>query len=216
MQQFIYDLIIHFAPAFLIGLLHTAIPCEDKAIFFFWSFGISKNSKKSVLLLFLYGLGLMFSNLLIMIIVSAISLTPQLVVSGFEFDPYILSFLGALTSTIAAVILFFLITRSNYAQKIHSKYKDAIINLNWEKYRTPFLFGFLVGFAPCIFEHFIYSQGIILTTTKGFLMGPLYVFYFCCGTFLGLILIALIKHGTSRFIKPNEERNNTIFTVKAY
>ena len=58
-------LFLIFAPAFLLGILHTLIPCEDKAIFFFWSFGISKTPKKSFFILLVYGLGLMSSNLII-------------------------------------------------------------------------------------------------------------------------------------------------------
>lgn len=213
MQQFFYDLAIHFVPAFLIGILHTTIPCEDKAIFFFWSFGISKNSKKSALILVLYGLGLVGANLIIATITTIISITPQFILPHFRMDPYILSFLGALTSTIAAIILFIIIIKSNYTQKIHARYKDTIITFNWEKFRTPFLFGALVGLAPCIFEFFIYSQAVILATTKGFLMGPIYVFYFGIGTFVGLIFIALIKRGTSRYIKPSDQRKNTLFII---
>ena len=67
---------IIFIPAFVLGILHTVIPCEDKAIFCFWSFGISKNPKISVLILVLYGLGLMSANMVIAGISVSISLIP--------------------------------------------------------------------------------------------------------------------------------------------
>ena len=100
MHQFIYDLIVFFGPAFLLGFLHTFIPCEDKAIFFFWSFGISKKPKRSVLILVLYGLGIMGANLIITVITVGISLTPRLVIPGLIIDPYLLNFIGGFTSVI--------------------------------------------------------------------------------------------------------------------
>ena len=63
-EFYLPPLLVIFAPAFTLGILHTAIPCEDKAIFFFWSFGISKTPLRSILILVLYGLGLISSNLI--------------------------------------------------------------------------------------------------------------------------------------------------------
>ena len=213
MQQFIYDFIVLFSPAFLMGFLHTFIPCEDKAIFFFWSFGISKKPNRSVLILVLYGLGLMGANLIITIITVGISLTPRLVIPGFTIDPYLLSFLGALTSAIAAVILIIFITHSNYTQKIHSKYKDEIVRLNWEKLRTPFLFGIIVGFAPCIFEFFIYYKCLTLALTYDFFWVIMYMFYFSLGTFIGLFPLALAKHGTSQIRSPGEQKRSIVYLI---
>jgi len=213
MLQFIYDLIVLFAPAFFYGFLHTFIPCEDKAIFFFWSFGISKKPKRSVLILVLYGLGLMAANLIITIITVAISLTPRLVIPGFTIDPYLLSFLGALTSAIAAVILFIFITQSNYHQKIHSRYKDEIVRLNWEKLRTPFFFGIIVGFAPCIFEFFIYYKCLTLALTYDFFWIIMYMFYFSLGTFIGLFPLALAKHGTAQIKSVGEQKRSIVYLI---
>jgi sulfite exporter TauE/SafE len=213
MQQFIYDLIVLFAPSFILGFLHTFIPCEDKAIFFFWSFGISKQPKKSVLILVLYGLGLMAANLIITIITVGISITPRLVIPGFTMDPYFLSFLGALTSAIAAVILFVFITKSNYTQKIHSRYKDEIVRLNWEKMRTPFVFGIIVGFAPCVFEFFIYYKCLTLALTYDFFWVITYMFYFSLGTFIGLFPLALAKHSTSQIRSTEEQSRSVVYLI---
>jgi len=213
MLQFIYDLLVLFAPAFTLGFLHTIIPCEDKAIFFFWSFGISKKPKRSVLILILYGLGLMGANLIITMITVGISLTPRLVIPGFTFDPYLLSFLGALTSVIAAIILFLFITRSNYTQTIHSRYKDEIVRLNWEKLRTPFFFGIIVGFAPCVFEFYIYYKCLTLALTYDFLWVITYIFYFSLGTFIGLFLLALAKHGTAQIRNPEEKKRSIVYVI---
>ncbi|MFW9826819.1 MAG: sulfite exporter TauE/SafE family protein [Candidatus Thorarchaeota archaeon] len=207
-------LFLIFAPAFLLGILHTLIPCEDKAIFFFWSFGISKTPQKSFFILIVYGLGLMSSNLIIAIGLVLISLIPQYLIPGIsQIEPYTINFFGSLTSMFAGIILLFFITRRGYMP--HSKAKDEIFQFNWEKKKTPYLFGILAGFAPCIFEFLIYSQCLTysLGSDFGFVDGIFTVFYFSLGTFIGLFPIALAKHGTSQIIKPKKNRKNWILIL---
>jgi sulfite exporter TauE/SafE len=202
-------LLLIFAPAFLLGILHTLIPCEDKAIFFFWSFGISKTPKKSFYILIVYGLGLITSNLIIATGTILISFIPQYLIPGISnIKPYTINFFGSLTSMFAGFILLFFITRRGYIP--HSKRKDEIFQFNWEKKKTPYLFGILAGFAPCIFEFFIYSQCLTfsLGSDLGFIDGIFTVFYFSLGTFIGLFPIALAKHGTSQIVKLKETKKN--------
>ncbi|UCD01150.1 MAG: sulfite exporter TauE/SafE family protein [Promethearchaeota archaeon] len=202
-------LLLIFAPAFLIGILHTLIPCEDKAIFFFWSFGISKTPKQSLFILMLYGLGLMSSNLMIAVGTVLISFIPKVLIPGIgELESYTINFFGAITSMFAGFILLFFITRKGYIP--HSKRKDEIFHFNWEKKKTPYLFGILAGFAPCIFELFIYSQCIQFSLGGGFgfVDGIFTVFYFSLGTFVGLFPLALAKQGTSQIIKSRESKKN--------
>ena len=75
----VQEFFIIFMPAFLLGILHTAIPCEDKAIFFFWSFGITKSIKRSLFILALYGLGLISANLIIASATVIITQVPRFV-----------------------------------------------------------------------------------------------------------------------------------------
>jgi sulfite exporter TauE/SafE len=207
-------LLLIFAPAFLLGILHTLIPCEDKAIFFFWSFGISKTPKRSFFILMVYGLGLMSSNLIIATGMILISFIPQFLIPGIsEIEPYTINFFGALTSMFAGFILLFFITRKGYSP--HSKRKDEIFQFNWEKKKTPYLFGILAGFAPCIFEFIIYSQCLTfsLGSALGFIDGIFTVFYFSLGTFIGLFPLALAKQGTSQIIKSTDSRKNWILMM---
>ncbi len=203
-------LLLIFAPAFLLGILHTFIPCEDKAIFFFWSFGISKTPKKSVFILMLYGLGLISSNMIIAIGTILISFIPQFLIPGIIPEVYTINFFGALSSMFAGFILLFFIMIKGYMP--HSKYKDEIFQFNWEKKKTPYLFGILAGFAPCIFEFIIYSQCLTFSLSGGlgFIDGIFTVFYFSLGTFIGLFPLALAKHGTSQIIKSKERKKNWI------
>ncbi|MFX1365692.1 MAG: sulfite exporter TauE/SafE family protein [Promethearchaeota archaeon] len=208
-------LLLIFAPAFTLGILHTLMPCEDKAIFFFWSFGISKTLKKSVYILVLYGLGLMTSNMVLATITILISFIPRLLIPGIhQIPPNIINFFGAMTSMFAGFILLLFYTSKGYMP--HSKRKDEIFEFNWEKKKTPYLFGILAGFAPCIFEFFIYSQCLTysLGAWWGFIDGIFTVFYFSLGTFIGLFPLALAKHGTSQIMKStSSKRNWTLITM---
>ena len=208
-QEFsLAPLLFVFVPAFTLGILHTLIPCEDKAIFFFWSFGISKTPKKSVFTLILYGLGLMSSNLLIAIGVVIISLIPQFFFPFIVPDTFTINFFGAVTSMFAGLFLLFFIIRKGYMP--HSKHRDEIDKFNWEKKKTPYLFGVLAGFAPCILELIIYTECLrwSLQGGFGFLDGIFTVFYFSVGTFIGLFPLALAKHGTSQILKTKENQRS--------
>ena len=210
-EFYLPPLLVVFVPAFTLGILHTALPCEDKAIFFFWSFGISKTPLRSVLILVLYGLGLMSSNLLFACITIAISFLPQIFIPGIIPNDYTINFFGAVVSMFASIILLFFITRRKYIP--HSKYKDELSELNWEKKKTPYLFGILAGFAPCIFELLIYSQCLQYSLSGIFIDGIFTVFYFSLGTFVGLFPLALAKHGTSQILKTKEPKTNRVLLI---
>ncbi len=205
----VQEYLIIFMPAFLLGILHTAIPCEYKAIFFFWSFGISKTPTKSIYILALYGFGLICANMIIASITVLITQVPRFVFPAFTPDPYIINFFGAFTSMIAGIAILFFLTRRDYTP--HSRYSKEISTLDWELKKTPFFFGILAGFAPCIFELIIYSQSFQFSLGYGFIEGLLVVFYFSLGTFVGLFPLALAKYGTSQMVKPNIKRRKAIF-----
>ena len=210
-QEFsLAPLLLVFVPSFTLGILHTAIPCEDKAIFFFWSFGISKTPTKSIFILMLYGFGLITSNLLIATGIIIISLIPQFLFPAILLDTFSINFFGAVTSMFAGFVLLFFIIRRGYIP--HSKHKDEIDRFNWEKKQTPYLFGILAGFAPCIFELIIYTDCLrwSLQGGFGFLDGIFTVFYFSIGTFIGLFPLALAKHGTSQIIKTKEDQRSGV------
>ena len=205
----VQEYFIIFMPTFLLGILHTLIPCEDKAIFFFWSFGIAKTPTKSIYILALYGLGLICANMIIASVTVLITQVPRFVFPAFTPDPYIINFFGAFTSMIAGIAILFFLTRRDYTP--HSRYSKEISTLDWELKKTPFFFGVLAGFAPCIFELIIYSQSFQFSLGYGFIEGLLVVFYFSLGTFVGLFPLALAKYGTSQMVKPNIKRRKAIF-----
>ncbi|MHA1804452.1 MAG: urease accessory protein UreH domain-containing protein [Promethearchaeota archaeon] len=204
---------IIFLPAFFLGILHTFIPCEDKAILLFWSLGISKTPKKSLLILVLYGMGLIIANLSIAFATVLISIIPRIIFPESMFDTHAIIFFGALSSTFAAIFLLFLLTNINYMPHSRSKEIKLIQNLNWEKLRTPLFVGILAGFPPCIFELFIYSQCLTLSLSYGYVEGVLSVFYFALGTVVGIFPLALAKQSTQYIIKTRDSRRTKIFVA---
>ena len=213
-QEFYLEpLLIVFVPAFTLGFLHTAIPCEDKAIFFFWSIGISKTPQKSVLILALYGLGLISSNMLIAATIILVSFIPHIFFPDIIPEAYTINFFGAITSIFAGFVLLFFIIRRGYMP--HSKHKDEISQFNWEKNRTPYLFGILAGFAPCIFELLIYTQCFQWSLQGGLnvIDGFFTVFYFSIGTFIGLFPLAVAKHGTSQIMKTRKSKRSVVLII---
>ena len=101
-------------PAFFLGVCHTLIPCEDKAIFFFWSFGIAKTPKKSVYILMLYGLGLITANMIIASVTVFITQLPRFIIPSFAPDPIVINLFGAFTSMFAGIFFLIFITRRDY------------------------------------------------------------------------------------------------------
>ncbi|MBY9007757.1 MAG: sulfite exporter TauE/SafE family protein [Candidatus Lokiarchaeota archaeon] len=190
--------------ALALGILHTILPCEDKAIFLFWSLGISKSPKKSVLILVLYGLGLISANLIIAMFSIMITNIP-LALLNFTPDPHAFNLFGAISSLIAATFLLLLIYRGTYIPHAHQTNGQLPHKFNWSSLKTPFIFGNLAGFAPCIFEFFIYSKAIELSISRHFLGGIAYVLFFSIGTFIGLFPLALAKLGTSQIIKRKKD-----------
>jgi sulfite exporter TauE/SafE len=93
----------------------------------------------------------------------------------------------------------------------HSRYSQEIPTLDWDRKKTPYFFGILAGFAPCIFDLIIYTQSVQLSLGYGFIEGLLVVFYYSLGTFVGLFPFALAKYGTAQIVKPNVKRRKVIF-----
>ena len=149
----------------------------------------------------------MAANLIIATIMSLGSLVPRFF--GIEPDPFANNFFGALSSTFVAIGLLFYVTYKDYMP--HNHYKDEIPELDWSKVRTPYVFGMLAGFPPCIFELFIYSQCFTYSLSYTPIHGWLTVFYFSLGTFIGLFPLALMQHGTAQLFKPKENRKEQIF-----
>lgn len=205
------DLLIMVA-AFIIGFLHTILPCEDKAIFLFWSLGISKTPKKSFYILILYGFGLISANLIIASALMFVTVIP------FFFglpspDSNTINFFGALSSIIAGVVLLIVIIKGKYMPHNVSE-NELPPQMNWEDPKTPYIFGILAGFTPCIFELIIYTKCVEYNFSSGIIIAFMIVFMFSLGTFIGLFPLALAKLGTSQiFKKKTQKKSNILYAM---
>lgn len=209
MYQSIFEpFLFIFLMAFILGFLHTILPCEDKAIFLFWSLGISKTPKKSFYILALYGFGLMSANLIIAGGVMFITSIPFLF--GIPApNSNAINFFGAISSILAAIVLLYVIFKGMYVPHNVSE-NELPSQMNWDEPRTPYIFGILAGFTPCIFELIIYSQCIQYNFSSGYGIALIIVFMFSLGTFIGLFPLALAKMGTSQIFKKKTKKKNTI------
>jgi len=184
------------------------MPCEDKAIFCFWSFGISKDWKNSMVMLSIYGAGLMTANVAIGTLTSLFSL----IFTFIPIENYVKNFFGALISClVSAFILIFIITH-HYAP--HSKYADELkMDIDWDRKRTPYVIGVLAGLPPCIFEILIYTQCFTWTLSYGLLSGFLTILSFSVGTFLGLFPLAIITEYSSKKRKIKNQTSSKVSII---
>lgn len=204
----VLDQLLVLWPAFVIGILHTLMPCEDKAIFCFWSFGISKDWKNSMTTLMRYGAGLMTANISIGVVTSLSSLIFTLI----PIENYVNNFYGALVSIIVSIyMLIFIITRQ-YTP--HSKHADELkLDIDWKRKRTPYIFGILAGIPPCIFEILIYTQCFTWSLSYGLISGLLTITSFSVGTFLGLFPLAMISQYGSRIRKSSRKKSSKLSII---
>jgi len=184
------------------------MPCEDKAIFCFWSFGVSKNWRSSMIMLSIYGAGLMTANVAIGTLASLFSLIFTLI----PIDKHVNNFFGALISCIVSVFMLIYIITHHYAP--HSKYADELkMDIDWDRKRTPYVIGILAGLPPCIFEILIYTQCFTWTLSYGLLSGFLTIISFSVGTFLGLFPLAIISEYSSKRRKIKNQRSSKVSII---
>ena len=115
---------------------------------------------------------------------------------------------------LAGIFILFFLTRRDYTP--HSKYSKEIPTLDWDLKKTPFFFGILAGFAPCMDQSGFSRGPFQFSLGYGFIEGLLIVFYFSLGTFVGLFPLALAKYGTSQMVKPNIKRRKAIFYLMIF
>ena len=185
------EAVLVFWPSFIFGILHTLMPCEDKAIFVFYSFGVSKDSKQAFKILNLYGSGLFSANVFIGFIVSVLAavIGPYL---QLYVDRFVWNLLSGVSLMVAGFIIIFAIVKNKYFP--HSEQMQDIatgLSTLRQKKRTAFFLGILAGLPPCLFELAIYSYAISISLIYGWLNGVVAVMFFGIGTWVGLFPLAI-------------------------
>ncbi|MHA1766153.1 MAG: urease accessory protein UreH domain-containing protein [Promethearchaeota archaeon] len=177
---------------FFLGILHTIMPCEDKFIFCFYAFGVSRDWKQAFRIVNFYGFGLFLTNFIIGAILSYISSILGLTLLE-NFNGYFINALSGITLIISGIIMIFQLKKNRYWP--HSEQLQELIeNLPTlrSRKRTGFLLGVLAGIPPCIFEIAIYTHASLLSIEYGWGNGLWTIFFFGIGTWLGLIPLAFL------------------------
>jgi len=184
-----------------LGFLHSIMPCEDKAIFCFYAFGVARDWKQALRIVNFYGLGLMIMNLAIGTILTyfAAMVGPFL---QETIGVFVINGLASLSLIISGIIMLYQIKKNKYLPHA-SQLQDLTEGLGHlqSRKRTAFILGLLAGIPPCIFEIAVYLHGITLSTTYGWGNGVWVFFFFGIGTWIGLIPLAILGTMSGRLSK---------------
>lgn len=201
---------------FFLGLLHTLMPCEDKFIFCFYAFGVSRDWKQAFRIVNFYGFGLFLTNLIIGAILSYISsILGQTLLENLEEYRFLINALSGIFLIISGLIMLFQVLKKKYWP--HSdQLQELIENLPTlrSRKRTGFLLGVLAGIPPCIFEIGVYTYASLTSATNGWGNGVWIVFFFGIGTWLGLIPLAILGTMSGKLSKVMQKSSMARFHFK--
>ena len=206
------------------GFLHSIMPCEDKAIFVFYVFGVARDWKQAFRILVFYSAGFMFMNVTLGTLVSFFSglFSKYLIQTEGRF---IMNGIAAFSLIFSGGLMLFRLRKHKYLP--HSDQLQELsqnIGLLRKRKRTAFLLGILAAIPPCIVETAVYILGIGYSATYGWGNGVWVFFFFSLGTFIGLIPFTFMGtiHGrldkslkSNSFLKIKEKvQNINIITSK--
>jgi len=174
-----------FWPSFMLGILHSLQPCEDKAIFSFYAFGVSRDWREAFKMVNLYGAGLLAANLTIGTFAAIIGLA---FVSFI--DPIIAAIMAGIATLTAGIYILYRVHKEKYDP--HSTQKKEIGSALTLKTQSSFSLGVLAGIPPCIMEIQIYFQATVYAANYDLLVAILAVFMFGIGTWLGLYPLGIL------------------------
>jgi sulfite exporter TauE/SafE len=184
-----------------LGILHTIMPCEDKAIFCFYSFGVSRDWKQAFRILNFYGFGLFLMNLVIGVIISYFAAGIGSFLSD-KVDRFVWNGVASFSLIISGFIMLYQIYRKKYWPHTEQfqELTESLGTLRARK-RTAFLLGLMAGIPPCIFEIAVYVHAMSFAAQYGWGNGVWVVFFFGIGTWFGLIPLAIIGSAGGRINK---------------
>ncbi len=188
--------------AFAFGLLHTLQPCEDKAIFGFHTFGVAKNNREAVKIVFVYSLGLFVVNGTMGLGFSIVGTLFGAILPWIQgAEPY---FSSAVAIAFGSILYYRLVRYrkgdSHLANPITLKVRKNLVG--------AFLLGIITGFPPCPFELSVYFQAASASALQ-FGNGIIFVFWFAIGTIAGMLFLTMVVT-TFRKLDIFKERNKDI------
>lgn len=176
---------ITFLGAFILGLVHTLEPCEDKAVVSLFIMWAARRLQEAMLLVVLYGLGMT----LIDTALGAIS--AYLGVSLLaEYGPVLRVSAGAIT----ALFGLYVFVGGEAAHLLHHHGEASLQEASSQTSRalSVFALGLVRGLPPCPFELAILAWAASMGSIW---RGTSTVFVFGLGTTIGLIPLGLVMGG---------------------
>ncbi len=184
MFQDIFAFLLFLWPNFSLGLLHTLQPCEDKAIFSFYAFGVSRDWREAFKLLNLYGAGLLTANLSLGIIFSLLGTILTAI------PDIIKAFIAGSGIIISGIYMLTRIHKQCYDP--HSEQKKEIGTQLTRKTNSAYALGILAGVPPCPMEIAIYGIAASLSAGQNYVLAIFAVLMFSLGTWIGLYPLGLV------------------------
>ena len=180
---------LSLAAAFVVGLVHTLEPCEDKAIVSLFVFWAAKKLAQAVGLVVLYGLGMALADTAMGFVLSYVGVrwldivrTPLEIAAG-----------------VITLILGILMLRGKELTHVGHHHGEAVAPANSKLLHWYSILGFGIvrGLPPCPIEIAV----LLWAASIGNIWrGTATVFVFGLGTTVGLIPLGLIMGGISNAI----------------
>lgn len=184
-----------------LGFLHSIMPCEEKAVFCFYAFGVARDWRQAFRIVNFYGAGLFVVNFLIGGIITYVGAIFGAFISIEEFR-FVWNGIAAGVLILSGTIMLIQLKKKRYFP--HSdqfqELSESLTTLRSRK-RTAFLLGMLAAIPPCIFETAVYLQAISISVNYGWGNGTWTVFFFGIGTWLGLYPLTLVGTASGKISK---------------
>jgi len=187
--------------AFIIGLLHVLEPCEDKAVASLYVAWAGKKLKESLLLIFLYGLGMVFIDTILGFLASFIGMYYL-----ETFQPILRYAAGIIT-----IIFGFLIITKSHMFESHC-YIKMFKGVKPQSKKSILSFGLMRGLPLCPIE---IGMLIWAASIGNILYGTLLVFVFSVGTMISLLPFGIGAFGILKIIEKRigKEKRDLIHII---
>ena len=180
---------LSLAAAFVVGLVHTLEPCEDKAIVSLFVFWATKRLAQAIGLVVLYGLGMALADTAMGFILSYV---------GVRWLDVIRTPLAIAAGAITLILGFFMLRGKELTHVGHHHGEAAAPTssklLHWYSILG---FGIVRGLPPCPLEIAMLLWAVSLGDIW---RGTATIFVFGLGTTVGLIPLGLVMGGISKAI----------------
>jgi sulfite exporter TauE/SafE len=180
---------LSLAAAFVVGLVHTLEPCEDKAVVSLFVFWATKKLAHAVGLVVLYGLGMALADTAMGFVLSYV---------GVRWLDIVRTPLEITAGAITLIFGFFML-RGKELTHIGHHHGEAVAPTNTKllHWRAILGFGIVRGLPPCPLE---VAMLLWAASLGNIWRGTATVFVFGLGTTVGLIPLGLIMGGISSAI----------------